>query len=152
MHEVPHELSNDLETEKILAKSQNRTYSLVPNLPCKNKNLAITLKYWTKSAIKLSMKHRLHFSNSFISILWNILVPTTDLKTHKKLRIINNITLKLSIRPSFFKIGSKKSLLGKLLIDYTSSTVPSTSIIIARALNVSNCSTSAGSISIQAET
>ena len=50
------------------------------------------------------------------------------------------------------KIGSKNSLLGKLLMDYTSSISPSTSNIFVRALNVSNCSTSAGSNSIKAET
>ena len=62
------------------------------------------------------------------------------------------MTLKPSIRSSFSKIGSKNSLLGKLLMDYTCSIAPYISNIIARALNVWNCSTSAGSISIQAET
>ena len=59
---------------------------------------------------------------------------------------------KAFIRSSFLKIGSKNSLLSKLLMDYTSSIAPSTSNIIVRVLNVSNCSTSAGSNSIQAET
>ena len=36
-------------------------------------------------------------------------------------------------------------LLGKLLMDYTSSIAPSTSNIIARAYNILNCSTRAGS-------
>ena len=43
-------------------------------------------------------------------------------------------------------------MLGKLLIGYISSIVSSTSNIILRALNVSNCSRRAGSKSIQAET
>ena len=62
------------------------------------------------------------------------------------------MTLKPLIRSSFSKLGSKNSLLGKLLMDYTSSIAPSTSNIIVRALNVSNCSTSADINSIQAET
>ena len=62
------------------------------------------------------------------------------------------MALKPSIRSSFLKIGSKNSLLGKLLMDYTSSIAPFTSNIIVRALNVSNCSTSASIISIQSET
>ena len=62
------------------------------------------------------------------------------------------MALKPSIRSSFSKIGSKNSLLGKLLMDYTSSINPTTSNIIVRALNVSNCSTSAGSNSVYAET
>ena len=62
------------------------------------------------------------------------------------------MTLKPFKRSSFSKIGSKKSLLGKLLMDYTSTIAPSTSNIIVWALNVLNCSTSAGSNSIQAET
>ena len=48
-------------------------------------------------------------------------------------------------------MDSENSLLGKLLMDHTSSIAPSTSNIIVRALNVSNCSTRAGSKSIQAE-
>ena len=62
------------------------------------------------------------------------------------------MTLKHSIRSSFSKIGSKNSLLGKLLMDYASSIAASTSNIIVSALNVLNCSTSAGSTSIYAET
>ena len=57
-----------------------------------------------------------------------------------------------SIRSSFWKTGSKKSLLGKLLIDYIPSIAPASSNIIFRDLNVSNCSASAGSSSLQAET
>ena len=60
--------------------------------------------------------------------------------------------IKPLIRSSFSEAGSKNSLLGKLLIDYIPSIAPSTSNIIARALNASNCSTSAGRKSIQAET
>ena len=62
------------------------------------------------------------------------------------------MTLKPSVRSSFSKITSKISLLGKLLMDYTSSIAPSTSNIIVRVLNTSNCRTSSGSNSIQAET
>ena len=62
------------------------------------------------------------------------------------------MTLKYSIRSSFSKIGSENSLLDKILMNYTSSIAPSTSKIIVRALNVLNCSTSAGSNSIQEET
>ena len=62
------------------------------------------------------------------------------------------MTLKPSIRSSLLKIGSKNSLLGKLLMDYTSSISPTTPNIIVRALNVSNCSTSADNNSVQAET
>ena len=62
------------------------------------------------------------------------------------------MALKHSIRSSFSKIGSKNSLLGKLIMDYTSPIAPSTSNIIVSALNVLNCSTSAGSTSIHAET
>ena len=62
------------------------------------------------------------------------------------------MTLKLSIRSSFSKIGSKNALLGKLFMDYASSIALSTSNIIVRVLNVSNCSTSPGSNLIQAET
>ena len=64
----------------------------------------------------------------------------------------NHMSLIPSIRSSFSKIGPKNSLLGKLLMDYTSSIAPSPSNIIVRALNVSNCNTSAGSSSIQAKT
>ena len=53
------------------------------------------------------------------------------------------MTSKPSIRCSFSKIGSQNSLLGKLLMDYTSSIAPSTTSIIAKALNVSNYSTNA---------
>ena len=62
------------------------------------------------------------------------------------------MTLRPSIRSPYSKIGSKNSLLGKLFVDYTSFIALFTSKTIFRALNVSNCSTSAGSNSIQAET
>ena len=58
----------------------------------------------------------------------------------------------LSTKSSFSKIDSENSLLGKLLMDSTSSIASSTSNIIVKALNVSNCSTRADSNSIQAET
>ena len=58
------------------------------------------------------------------------------------------MTLKPFIISSLSKIGSKNSLLGKLLMDYTSSISPTTPNIVVRALNVSNCSTSAGNNSI----
>ena len=61
------------------------------------------------------------------------------------------MTLKPSIRSYFSKIGSKDSLLGKLPMDYTSPRPHSKFDMIVRALNVSNCSTSVGSNSIQAE-
>ena len=54
------------------------------------------------------------------------------------------MTLKPLIRSSFWKIGYKSSFIGKLLMDYTSYIAPFTSNIIVRALNNSNCSTSAG--------
>ena len=46
----------------------------------------------------------------------------------------------------------ENSLLAKILTDYNSSITPSTSNIIVRALNVSNCSTCVGNNSIQVET
>ena len=60
--------------------------------------------------------------------------------------------LKPSMRSSFSKTGSKNSLLGKLLIAYIPSIASSTSNMIVRALNVSNCSRSAGGNAAQAET
>ena len=80
-----------------------------------------------------------------------IVGPTTDLKTHKTGVITNHMTLKPSIRSSFSKIESKNLFLGKLLMDYTFSIAHYTSNIIVKVLNVSNCSTSAGSNSIHAE-
>ena len=62
------------------------------------------------------------------------------------------MTVKSSIRSSFSKIGSKKSLLGKLFMAYASSITPFTSNVIVWVLNISNCSTIAGSYSIQGET
>ena len=64
----------------------------------------------------------------------------------------NHMTLKPLIRTSFSQTGSENSLLGKLLMDYTSSIAPSTSNTTFRAFNVSNCSTSARSNSILEET
>ena len=66
--------------------------------------------------------------------------------------LTNHVTLKPSIRSSFSKIGPKNSLFSKLLIDYNSSIVLSTSNIIVTVLNISVFSTSAGSNSIQVET
>ena len=85
-----------------------------------------------KSAIKLSMKDRIHFSNSFISLKLfceRLQGPPLISKLTKKLFITNHMTLKPSIRSSFQKIGSKNSLLGKLLMDYISSIASSTSNI-----------------------
>ena len=50
------------------------------------------------------------------------------------------MALKTSIKSSFSKVETKNSLLGKLLMDYTSSIASSTSNIIVKALNVLNCS------------
>ena len=60
--------------------------------------------------------------------------------------------LKPSTKSSSSKIVSENSLLGKLLMNYTCSIAPFTSNIIAFALNVSNCSTRAGSNPILART
>ena len=101
---------------------------------------------------EILVKSRIHFWNSFF---------VNDRRTHHRsqnpqksyLQQCNKpYDLKHSIISSFSKTGSKNSLLGKLLIDYIPSIAPSTSNIIARALNASNCSTSAGRKSIQAET
>ena len=91
------------------------------------------------------MKDRMHFSNSFISLkvfCERYQVPPLISKLTKKLFTTNHITLKTSIRSSFSKIGSKNSLLGRLLMGFTSSVAPSTSNIIVRTLNVRTCSTS----------
>ena len=64
------------------------------------------------------------------SILSKIVGPTTDLKSHKKLFLTCHMTLKPSIRSSLSKIGSKNSLLGKLLMDYTSSVPPPPLILL----------------------
>ena len=56
----------------------------------------------------------------------------------KELFITNHTTLKPSIRSFFSKIGSKNSLLGKLLTNYTSFITHSNFTIIVRALNVPN--------------
>ena len=37
-------------------------------IPCRNKNLASALENWIKLVVKLSMKDRTHFSNSFTSL------------------------------------------------------------------------------------
>ena len=123
----------------------------MPNLPCRNKDLAIALKNWIKSSIKLSMKDRIHFPNLFISlkvVCERLLDPPLISKLTKKLFITYHMTLKFSIRSSFSKKRSKDSFLGKLLMDYISSISPSTSNIIVRALNALNCSTSARSNSV----
>ena len=109
----------------------------MPNLPCRNKDLAIALKTWIKSSIKLSMKDRIHFPNLFISlkvICERLLDPPLISKLTKKLFITYHMTLKFSIRSSFSKKRSKDSFLGKLLMDYISSISPSTSNIIVRLL------------------
>ena len=84
--------------------------------------------------------------------MWKIVGPTTDLKTHKTGVHNKPYDLKAVDKIFFSKIESKNSLLGKLLMDYTSSIARYTSNIIAKALNVSICSTSAGDNSIQEET
>ena len=56
------------------------------------------------------------------------------------------MTLNPSVRSSFSKLDYTYNM------DYTSSIAYTTSNIIVRALNVSNCTTSAGSNSIQSET
>ena len=61
-------------------------------------------------------------------------------------------TMWLSTKSSFSKTDSENSLLGKLFMDSTSSIAPSTSNIIVKALNLSNCNTRADSNSVQAET
>ena len=105
---------------------------------------------------EILVKSRIHFWNSFF-----VKDFVNDRKTHHwsqnpqkscLWQCNKPYDLKPSIRSSFSKTGSKNSLLGKLLIDYISSIAPTTSSVIVRALSVSNCSTSAGSNSIQAET
>ena len=104
---------------------------------------------------EILVKSRIHFWNSFF-----VKDFVNDRRTHhwsqnpqKCLRQCNKpYDLKPSIRSSFSKTGPKNSLLGKLLIDFLPSIAPSTSYIVIRALNVSNCSISAGSNSMQAET
>ena len=76
MYDLPHELPNKLENEKILV---------------------------IKLAIKLSMKDGIHPPNSRItpkasqSTLWRIVGPTTDLKTHKKV-VYDNVTNHVAIK------------------------------------------------------
>ena len=136
-------MPKNLKTEENLGKSRNEcTHILVPNLPSRNKNL--TIENLIKSAIKLFMKDEIHFSNLFIS-----------LKVFCEGFLISKLTKKLfmtMIRCAFSKIDSENSLLGKLLMDYTSFIALSTSNIIVRALNVSNCSTRTCINLIQAET
>ena len=105
---------------------------------------------------EILVKSRMHFWNSFF-----VKDFVNDRRTHhwsqnprkSCLRQCNKpYDLKPLIRSSFLKTGSKNPLLDKLLIDYILSIAPSTSNIIVRVLNVSNCRTSAGSNSIQAET
>ena len=105
---------------------------------------------------EILLKSRIHFSNSFFvkDFVNDLRTPQWSQNPQKIClwQCNEQYDLKPSIRSSFSKTGSKHSLLGKLLIDYISSIAPSTSNIIVRALNVSKCSTSAGSNSIQAET
>ena len=95
MYEVLYELSNDLENEEIEC-----THSLVPNLPCRNINLARAIKNGIKSAIKLSVKDRIHFPNSSQSIFWKIVGPATDVKTHKN--VVYNISYDLKAFDKIF--------------------------------------------------
>ena len=139
VYELPQELPNNLKTEENLGKSRNEcTHILVPNLPSRNKNL--TIENSIKSAIKLFMKDEIHFSNLFISLK----VFCEGLKDPQ---LISKLTKKLfmtMIRCAFSKTDSENSLLGKLLMDCTSFIALSTSNIIVRDLNVSNCSTRTG--------
>ena len=77
----------------------------MPNLPCRNKNLAIAIKDSVKSAIKLSMKDRIHFPNSSQSILRKIVGTTTDLKTHKK--VVYNISYDLKAYDKIFLVENR---------------------------------------------
>ena len=83
--------------------------------------------------------------------MWKIVGPTTDIKTHKNVFYNKPYDLKGFDKVFLSKIGSKTSFTGKLLMDYASSIAFSTFDIIVNALNVSNCSASAGINSIQAE-
>ena len=66
-----------------------------PISPWRNKNLAVALKNWIKPAIKFSSESRisLEFLYWSKSILWRILGLATDLKTHKKLIMIMQLTM-----------------------------------------------------------
>ena len=120
------------------------THSLVLSLPCRNKNSAIVLENWIKSAIKHSMKV-LHFSNSFISL-------KPSCKGYWDSPLIWKLTKKVFVKTVGRIIVSKNSLLGMLLMDYTSPIDRSHSVTIVWAINVSNCSTRASINSMQTET
>ena len=105
---------------------------------------------------EILVKSRIHFLNSFFvkdfvndrrTRYWS-----ENLQKSCSWQCKKPYDLKPSIRSSFSKTGSKNSLLGKLLIDYIPSIASSTSNMVVRALNVSNCSTSAGGNAVQAET
>ena len=97
------------------------------------------------------MKNRIHFSNYFINleVFCERLEDPTLISELTK--VVYDKTYDLKAFDKIFLLKNRR-LLGKLLIDYTSSIALSTSDIIASSLNVSNCSTSVSSTSIQAET
>ena len=105
---------------------------------------------------EILVKSRIHFFNSFF---------VKDFVNDRRMRYWSEnlqknclwqcnkpYDLKSSIRSSFSKTRSKNSLLGQLRIAYIPSIASSTSNMIVRALNVSNCSTSAGGSAVQPET
>ena len=147
MYELPQELSNNKKWGSFTKITKLIAHSVLPNLPCRNKNLALALENWINSAVKLSMIDKIHFSNLFISLkvfCEGLSDPPLISKLTKKV-FHDNVTKKCyyqkpSIRSSFSKIDSENSLLGKLLMNYTPSIAPSISNIIVRVLNVLNCS------------
>ena len=131
----------------------------IVNFSCRNKNLGIALKNWIKLAVKLSMKDGIYISR--IRLL-DSKYFVKDCRTHHWSQNSKESCLSQcnkpcdcktsSIKSSFSKIHPENSLLGKLLMHYTSSIAPSTSNIIVRAFNISNCSTRGGCKLIQART
>ena len=51
------------------------------------------------------MKDKIHFPNSSQSILWKIVGPTTDLKTHKK--VVYNISYDLKAFDKIFLVENR---------------------------------------------
>ena len=100
--------------------------------------------------MKLS-EHIVQFPVSLVVFCERVQDPSLISKLKKKLFITNHMTLKPSIRSSFSKMRSKihSQVSYSWIILLPLPTPPSN--VIVRALNVSNCSTSAGSNSIQSE-
>ena len=100
--------------------------------------------------MKLS-EHIVQFPVSLVVFCERVQDPPLISKLKKKLFITNHMTLKPSIRSSFSKMRSKihSQVSYSWIILLPLPTPPSN--VIVRALNVSNCSTSAGSNSIQSE-